>query len=42
VFDEVGFGEAKLPQHSIFLVIVAGKAGNDHQEQMIIRGSVTL
>jgi hypothetical protein len=47
----VGFGEAPsplwvwapgLPKISIFLVVVAGKAGNYHQKRMILGGLAAL
>jgi hypothetical protein len=34
----VGFGAAKSPQDFHFLVLVAGKAGNEHQKRMILGG----
>ena len=33
-----GFGEARPPQDLYFLVVVAGKAGNDHQKEKILGG----
>jgi hypothetical protein len=32
------FGEAKPPQALYFLVLVAGKAGHEHQKGMILGG----
>jgi hypothetical protein len=37
-----GFGEAQPPQNSIFLVLVAGKAGNQYQKRMILGGLAAL
>ena len=32
----VVLGEAKLPKYLHFLVVIAGKAGNDHQKRMLL------
>jgi hypothetical protein len=37
-----GFGEALHPQDLYFLVVVAGKAGNHHQGEMILGGLAAL
>jgi hypothetical protein len=36
------FGEARLPKISIFLVLVAGFSGNEHQKGMILGGLAAL
>jgi hypothetical protein len=33
-----GFGEATPPQDFLFLVLVAGKSGNEHQKGKILGG----
>ena len=37
-----GLGEALPPRDLQFLVVVAGKAGNDHQKWMILGGLQAL
>jgi hypothetical protein len=37
-----GFGEATPPQVLYFLVVVGGKAGNNHQKTMILGGLQAL
>jgi hypothetical protein len=38
----VGFGAAKPPQDLYFLVLVADKAGNEHEKRMILGGLQAL
>ena len=37
-----GFGEALRPRDLLFLVVVAGFAGNHHQKRMILGGLAAL
>jgi hypothetical protein len=37
-----GFGEAMPPRDLYFLVLAAGKAGNEHQQRMILGGLAAL